>query len=146
METFFLADTYLLRGAAMGDVEAIQTFSEVKEFAGGDSIVTHDDRGQDLMVMMKGRAKVETRDGDLIDQLRIGDMVGEVAFLDGKGRTATVTALGECKVLVIPADRLREHMKRNPALEVIILRNAALALCGRLRESNLQVESMLTPR
>ena len=146
MDTFFLADTYLLRGATMGDIEAIQNISEVKTFEGGELIVDADDRSQDIMIVVKGRARVETREGDLIDELRIGDMLGEINFLDGKGRTAKATAAGQASVLIIPATRLRELMKANPGLEVTILRNAALALCQRIREANQQVSLMLLPR
>lgn len=146
MDAFFLSDTYLLKGAAMGDIDSIQNISEVLEFEGGQSIVSDKDRSQDIMIVTAGRARVETREGDLIDELRVGEMVGEISFLDGKNRTANVVASGPCKVLAIPAGRLRELMKSNPALELIILRNATLALCQRLREANQQIESLLVPR
>jgi len=146
MDSFFLSDTYLLKGATMGDVDSIQNISEVLEFEGGQSIVTEKDPSQDIMIVTAGRARVETREGDLIDELRVGEMVGEISFLDGKNRTANVAAAGPCKVLKIPAGRLRELMKANPGLELIILRNATLALCQRLREANQQIESLLVPR
>lgn len=144
MDAFFLSDTYLLRGAAIGDIDSIQNFSEIVDFADGDAIVSAGEERQDIMVLARGRARVVTADGDLIDELRGGEMIGEVSFLDGKGRTATVVAQGPCRVMVIPAERLRELMRRNPALETIILRNATLALCQRLREANQQFASRLS--
>jgi len=146
VDAFFLSDTYLLRGATLGDIDAVQNISEVLEFEGGEPIVTERDKSQDIMIITAGRARVETREGDLLDELRVGDILGEIAFLDGKGRTANVFSLGHSKILVIPAARLKELMKQNTALELVILRNASLALCQRLREANQQVEAFLVPR
>jgi len=146
MDTFFFSDTYLLKGAAIGDVEAVQNISEVVRFEGGQSIVSDGDRSQDIMIIAKGRARVETRDGDLIDELRAGSMIGEIGFLDKMGRTASVVSVGDSEVLVIPADRLRQLMMDRPRLELVIWRNAALTLCQRLRDANQQVEALLVPR
>lgn len=146
MDAFFLSDTYLLRGATIGDIDAVQSISEVLEFEGGEPIMAERDKAQDIMIVTEGRVRVETREGDQIDELRQGDMIGEISFLDGQSRTATVSAIGRAKVLQIPAERLRELMKKSPSLEVVILRNVALALCKRLRGSSQQVESLLVPR
>lgn len=146
MDSFSLADTYLLRGATMGDVEAVQVISQVVEFKAGDQIVPHSDKNQDIMIVTSGRARVLTRDGDLICELRSGDMIGEISFLDGNPRTASVVSVGDAKLLIIPAVRLRQLMNEKPKLAITILKNVALALSGRLRDANQQVESLLIPR
>ena len=145
-DTFFLSDTYLLRGATIGDVESVQGVCEEIQYEAGDVIVSDREHAQDIMIVVSGRCRVETREGDLIDEPRQGAMVGEIAFLDGKPRTANVYASGPCKVVFIPAEKLRDLMKANQSLEVVILRNAALALCQRLRDANQQIESLLVPR
>lgn len=145
MNKFFLADTYLLKGAKIGDIEAIEGLSEFRSFGPGEAIVTENDKDQDIMILVEGRARVETKEGDLIGELRVGAMIGEISFLDGKSRTANVFSAGESKIFVIPATPMRALMKSNAALEVTVLRNAALALCQRLREANQQIESLLEP-
>lgn len=99
-----------------------------------------------IMVVIEGRVRVESKDGELIDELRSGDMVGEISFLDGKPRTANVVSGGKAKIMVIPAARLKDLMRKNPRLESTIYKNAALALCERLREANQQVEAMSVSR
>jgi CRP/FNR family transcriptional regulator, cyclic AMP receptor protein len=146
MDPYFLSDCYLLRGATMGDIDLIRGICEIVEFKAGEPIVTDTDRNQDIMIVASGRARVETREGDLVDELRAGALLGEVAFLDGKGRTANVVAVGDARIVVIPAEGLRGLMKQSPTLEVVILRNAALALCQRLREANQQLGALLVPR
>ena len=146
MDPYFLSDNYLLRGATLGDVDTIHVICEMKEFAPGDMFVRANDKNRDIMVVIEGRARVETTQGDLIEELRAGAMIGEISFLDGNSRTANVTSVGNSKIVVIPAARLNELMAKTPHLAVIIYRNAALALCQRLRDANQQIERMLVPQ
>lgn len=146
MDSFSLSDTHLLHGATIGDIDAVQIMSETRQFDGGQQIVAEGDTSGDIMILLEGRASVKTRDGDVLDELRKGDVLGEISFLDGKGRTADVFAVGKVQVLAIPAIRLRAHMKENQKFESILLRNIGLALCRRLREANTQVEALLLPR
>ncbi len=146
MDAFSLSDTYLLRGAAIGDIQSVEIISEARSYEAGQPVVSEGDDSRDIMIVTEGRVRVKTRDGELLDELRRGDILGEIAFLDGKGRTANVTSLAESKILVIPADRLNDLMKANPKFAAILLKNIALALCRRLRESNQQVEAFLVPR
>lgn len=146
MSPYLLSENYLLREATLGDIDKIHAICEMKDFAGGDEIVSAQTKDQDLMIVLEGRVRVETLQGDLIGEFRQGAMIGEIAFLDGKERTANVFAVGPVKMVIIPAARLRDVMKESPKLEMVILRNAALALCQRLREANQQIESLMAPR
>ncbi|HMS56870.1 MAG TPA: cyclic nucleotide-binding domain-containing protein [Fimbriimonadaceae bacterium] len=142
----FLSNAYLLKGVALGDIDSIESVSETKSFNGGEVVVGIGDRSQDIMVIIEGRVRVETVNGELIDELRPGEMIGEMAFIDGKPRGANAISAGPSKIMVIPYDRLSGLMRENPKLEAIILRNAAVALCQRLRDTNQQVESLLVVR
>jgi CRP/FNR family cyclic AMP-dependent transcriptional regulator len=146
MDHYFLSDNYLLKGAKLGDVDSIHIVCEFREFAPGDTIVSMNDKSQDLMIVIEGRVRVETASGDTIDELRAGAMIGEISFLDGQRRTANVTSIGKTKIAIIPADRLRQIMNDNPALGSLIYKNAAVALCKRLRDANQQIEALLVPR
>lgn len=146
MDPYFLSENYLLRGATLGDVDSIHVICEFRDFAAGDSVVSVKDKNQDIMIVLEGRVRVESVQGELIDELRAGAMIGEISFLDGYGRTANVHSVGESKIVVIPAARLRELMSKNPKLESTIYKNAALALCQKLREANQQIDSLLVPK
>ena len=98
MSPYFLSENYLLRGATIGDVESIHAICEIREFAAGQSVVAVSDKGTDIMVVIEGRVRVETLHGDAIDELRAGAMIGEISFIDGKPRTANVTAVNAAKI------------------------------------------------
>lgn len=142
----FLSNAYLLKGVPLGDLDIIESFSEVRPFNGGDVVVGNGDKSQDIMVIVEGRVRVETVGGELIDELRPGEMIGEMSFIDAKPRGANVVSAGPSQIMVIPYARLSVLMRENPKLEAIILRNAAVALCQRLRDTNQQVESLLVVR
>lgn len=146
MDTFFLSEMYLLKGASLDDIEAVKGVSETRDYAPGQVIMAEGDNTDDIMILVEGRAQVKTREGDLIDNLRQGAVLGEMAFLDGNGRAASVSAFGETKVVVIPSAGLRALMSERPSLETVIYRNVAMALCQRLREANSQIVGLLTPR
>jgi len=142
-DPYFLSDNYLLKGATLGDVDSVHVICEFKDFEAGDQMVSAKGKDRDMMIIIEGRARVETPQGDTIDELRAGAMIGEIAFLDGKDRTANVYSVGHSRVAVIPSAKLRELMAKNPKLETLIYKNAASALCQRLRDANQQIEALL---
>jgi len=61
-----------------------------------------------------------------------GDLVGELAFIDGGPRTASVTALDEVEAVVIPATSFRSFLETTPRVAVALLELVA----RRLRDTN----------
>lgn len=145
-DPYYLSENYLLREAKIGEIDGIHAICEIREYSAADVIVSTQDKDRDIMIVLEGRVRVETVQGDLLDELRAGAMIGEIAFIDGMNRTANVFSVGASKVVVIPAGRLKELMNTNHHLAMVIYRNAALALCKRLRDANQQIEGMLVPR
>jgi CRP-like cAMP-binding protein/NAD-dependent dihydropyrimidine dehydrogenase PreA subunit len=89
------------------------------------------DRG-DLFVVLAGRAAVTVRDGTTerrIAELGTGEVVGELALLDGSARSADVRALEPLRVLRIPAPEFRERLLPRGRVARALL----LTLTGRLR-------------
>ena len=143
---YFLSENYLLRDATLGEIDGIHAICDIRQFEAGEQILSANGKDQDLMIVIEGRVRVETGQGDKINELRAGAMVGEIGFLDGRGRAAAVFAVTTSKIAIIPAGRLKELMSKTPHLQLVIYRNAALALCQRLRDANQQIEALLVPR
>jgi CRP-like cAMP-binding protein len=58
-----------------------------------------------------------------------GDAFGEIAVIDGEARTATATAIGACKLLVIDRDHFLGLLKSDVEIAIHLLK----LFCGRLR-------------
>jgi CRP-like cAMP-binding protein len=92
---------------------------------------------QTLAVLLAGRVKVAitTRDGtDLLLALRgPGDLIGELSTLVGEDRSATVTAIDDVRLLVVPYGDFDDLLAIHPSMLATLVRT----LVARVRESDL---------
>jgi cAMP-dependent protein kinase regulator len=89
----------------------------------GGVVVNEGDTGKSLYVVKKGGLKVSTSVmGKAIDigSLSEGDVFGEIAFLTGRPRTASVTASTEAEVIEIKEAVLQELIRRHPEIDNIL--------------------------
>jgi sulfate permease, SulP family len=105
----------------------------------GGVIVRAGDRGDELMVLVRGSASVLVSDGansiTRVAGLGRGGLIGEIAFLDSAPRSATVVAQEETLLTVLDRaayDRLSES---HPQLVRKLLSNVAVYLAARLRHT-----------
>jgi CRP-like cAMP-binding protein len=95
----------------------------------------HDER---LMLLLSGRVKVQRAaadDHELLLAIRDpGELLGELAFIDGLPRVATVTALEAVEALVLGGRDFRSHLQSNPTVAVALLESVA----ERFRESTVK--------
>src|SRR5579875_1589881 len=59
------------------------------------------------------------------DDLHAGEFFGEIAAIDGKPRSATVVALSETLLAIMPAEVFRRLVTEHPALALTIMRRLA---------------------
>jgi CRP/FNR family cyclic AMP-dependent transcriptional regulator len=83
----------------------------------GRHVARQGNRGDECMVLLGGTATVEI-DGELIADLGAGDVLGEIAVLEGRtGRqTATVTTTTPCDVLIFTRDEFNQMLVEQPQL------------------------------
>ena len=76
-----------------------------KTFNSGEPIFHVGDPGQSMMVILVGTVRVSLPGprgkGVILADLGAGELLGEVALLDGRERSADVTALTKCELLVL---------------------------------------------
>jgi CRP-like cAMP-binding protein len=125
-----------------GETDAILAHTRVAKYAEGDQIFSKGDPGDSMMAVLKGRVSISAPSDDgrtvVLTTMHDGDVFGEIALLDGKERTADVTALTDCEVLVVPRRSLLGLLERRPDICIDLM----LVLCERLRRTNEQVEDL----
>ena len=96
----------LLRGLNPDEVGDCLRHSTVKSVAGRGIVFLRGDEGDGVYGVLGGSASVivgSADGGDLILRLlEQGELFGELALLDGQGRTASVVARSPCTLLFIP--------------------------------------------
>ncbi len=110
------------------DLARIAKIGERRRYNAGSAIVTKDEAGGGLFVILTGTAQVEA--GGRLHTLGPGSFFGEMALLARKPRAATVTAVEAVDVLAIEAMYFRPFLIKNPSVAVTILEGVA----DRLRE------------
>ncbi len=88
-----------------------------RRYKDGEAVVEEGDSGDSMYVIKSGKANVvSTIVGEplLLASLLKGDFFGEVAFLTGRPRTASVIAAGDLDVMEIDRDLLQETIEKNP--------------------------------
>jgi CRP/FNR family cyclic AMP-dependent transcriptional regulator len=105
--------------------EALFALGVLRSYPRGAVLMFQDERDDRTIFLVAGRAKVARieRDGRelMLDLRDPGDLLGELAFIDGAPRAATVTALEPVQAVVMSAGSLRSHLEITPRLAVVLL-------------------------
>jgi CRP-like cAMP-binding protein len=94
--------------------------------------------GERVMILLAGRVKV-TRIADngrevVLSICDPGDLLGELAYIDGDVRSCTVTALEQIEALAIPSSVFCAYVERTPRLAFALLE----VLAKRFRETTVR--------
>lgn len=141
-----LADSYLFSDLSYGQIEALTSGAQVKEYAGGEPVVRQFDKGHDLMLVLEGSVLVKSFRDEVLAELGQGSILGEISLIDDAPRSATVVAKGRARVASLPADQVRQALEDDVVLKATVLERLAKVLCQRLRASNIALEGGLGPR
>lgn len=100
------------------------------------------DVGDSLFIILTGRVKVVTQDGDgneiALNNVGAGEIIGEMALLDHEPRSAGVVALEETSTLELGREEFMEVLKGHPDLALSVIRN----LSKRLRHNTSYIEQI----
>ena len=125
----------LFRHLTYKEQTAVLSTASTRTFPAGREIVTENQPGEELFVVIRGRVAVE-KEGVPIAELRPGGHFGEMGLIDNAPRSATVRAIEPTRVMVISRPELMNLMKRESILAVKLLWSFVQVLSDRLRETN----------
>lgn len=102
--------TFMHAGSESNKISSISRF---KFYQKDDRIITQNTKENDLHIIVQGKAAVDVE--HTFGQTRIavmstGDFVGEIGFLSGSERTATVRALEPVMVISVNRDEINDSM------------------------------------
>ena len=109
----------------------------------GDVIFDMGSEGQSMMAVMTGivRISIPSPQGKqiVLADLSAGEVFGEIALLDGRGRSADAEALTNCELAVLSRRDVLPLLQQHPAVCFTLLE----LICGRLRESHELISDIL---
>jgi CRP/FNR family cyclic AMP-dependent transcriptional regulator len=84
-----------------------------RRFSAGDKIALEGEGGLMFFVVDSGEASVEVH-GEEVGRLGPGEAFGEIALIDRRPRTATVTALSDLRTYGLPVFVFRPYVEARP--------------------------------
>lgn len=132
----FLKNSFSLEGLDPELAVGLSRLARAMKIPAGTILFENGDPGNGCYAVLEGSLKVSllSVDGDeqLLAVLGPGDLVGELALLDGRPRSATVIALKEAHVAFIDKAAFQRFSDENPA----VYRHMLSIVGKRLRHAN----------
>src|SRR6266566_4250107 len=107
----------------------------VRQFTKNETIVRQGEMGLGLYIIARGRVKVDREQGGArtqVAELGPEQFFGDMALLDNKPRSATVTGIEDAECLLLTRDSFVRLMNKYPEIPI----RMAKVLAERLREAN----------
>jgi CRP-like cAMP-binding protein len=129
---------FLRKCAIFGELDAsalsaLADRAHHRRFQAGNQIFRFGDPGQSMMIVMTGTVRVSrpTSKGKeiILGDLGPGEVIGEIAVLDGKERSADASALTNVEALLLDRREILPFLEAHPRLCMKMLS----LLCARLR-------------
>jgi CRP/FNR family cyclic AMP-dependent transcriptional regulator len=103
----------LFSGLDDDELESLADEFNERRFSAGDKMALEGEGGLMFFVVDSGEAAVEVH-GEEVGRLGPGDAFGEIALIDRRPRTATVTALSELRTYGLPVFVFRPYVEARP--------------------------------
>ena len=107
------------------------TYFKLRLFRTGTVLCCEDERSFDVYILLQGSIRITRNQEELAIENRVGSIMGEVAALVGKPRTATLFAVEDTVCAMINGAELEQAARKIPALAVRIMKTLALHLFER---------------
>ncbi len=118
------------------DPKKLAAYGSVKKFGSGESVVYEGDVGDEMYIILQGKAYVEI--GNItVGELNAGDFFGEMSLIDGSPRSATITAADTLLLFAINEKNFERIIAWEPLVAVRIMKS----LSRRLRELNEEIKN-----
>jgi len=123
-----------------GDAEVVTRACEERILVGGEELFHENDAGDSLFIVQSGRVDVfKNIRGDVeraLTSLGPGEVIGEMSFIDGARRSATVRTAEASEFLVLSRQSFAKVQKEHPDIAAAFFRNMAAIVAARLRTTN----------
>lgn len=101
----------------------------------GDVLIEQGVKSDDMFIILDGHLSVTVDGIGTVAELGVGEIVGEMSFVDSMPPTATITAKDTGRVLCVDKQDMREELDENTGFSSRFYRALSLFLADRLRSS-----------
>jgi CRP-like cAMP-binding protein len=127
----------------------ISAFCTPLSLGDGDMLIQEAERGQpDLYVLCAGSVEIVSNAAPIIsDEVVISkmdkDIFGEIGWLTGSKRTASVRCHGEVRAIQVDGEALTGYLNSHPDVGYMVLRRVSLTLAERMKNTDSLLKQIL---
>lgn len=138
--TEVLRKIFLFKGFTSFELIKINRIIKNRRVSKGDTIIEENSDGNSIYIVKKGCVKItkmlKNKQTRTLTTLVDFDFFGEMSFIDGYPRSATVVAAGDTELIEIDGNELKKILSKDTSLSLKLYVNLTEILCKRLRLSN----------
>jgi voltage-gated potassium channel len=127
-----VAKVPLFRNLDASRIAAVAGVLRARRAERGERLIRKGDPGDSMYFVVSGDVEVDTETGAAKGKLGQGDFFGEIALIAERPRTATITTITACRLLVLHKDDFQTFMEAHPDLKEAV----GVAAARRLQELN----------
>jgi CRP/FNR family transcriptional regulator, cyclic AMP receptor protein len=134
---------FLLGKLSPSEIDALLRYSRVERYPMGEEIFAKGSPGNSMMIVVRGRVRISsislTGKEIVLNIITAGQIVGEIATLDGGERSGDAVAMTDCELLVLNRRDFMPFLENRADICLMLIK----ILCQRLRHTSEQVEDLL---
>ncbi len=133
---------FLLGKLSPSEIDALLRYSRVERYPAGEEIFAKGSPGNSMMIVLRGRVRISsislTGKEIVLNRISAGEIVGEIATLDGGARSGDADANNDCELLVLNRRDFMPFLENHADICLMLIK----ILCQRLRQTSEQVEDL----
>ena len=125
-------------------------FEHSVQYKEGDVLTREGDENRDLYILSKGTLEISVKGDDgpvVVGEVQPPEIIGEISFLNGSPRTATITAKTEAEVYILSYYQVEHEMSDIPAWFKLILRTLTQRMqscSGKIKKMEEEIKKLKT--
>jgi CRP-like cAMP-binding protein len=142
-KTIALKNSPLFSSLRPPELRSLETAAEWVDVPQDEVVLREGELTTELYLVVGGRAQAVARDERggrvTLSIFKTGDHFGEMSFIDGQPRSATVEALTPLRLLRIPRPAFTRVIRENPDISFVLMRG----LSAKIRRATRQMEDLV---
>lgn len=134
----------ILKEVDLADLENLSRAITTQTFSDGTVIFKEGDDGDTMYIIEQGGINIYSKNSatpeNLLRSSGVGEVVGELALLDGDHRSAQAVAVGNCKTIILRREQFMMFLRSRPRVILAILQ----FLTRRVRYTTEIIETSVT--
>src|SRR5210317_882893 len=120
----------VLKGVSMTNLMSL--FEQSEKYKAGEVIIHEGEENRDLYVLSEGILEVSVKDKSqkiVVSEIASPEILGEISFLNGSPRTATVSAKTDVEIFILSYEKVQQELSEIPTWFRMVL----LAFTNRMK-------------